>query len=159
MRKEKGADQDIGLEYLTQNWHFLTFPEPFLAARGHSLRNPGAFRSSVPAYNPMGASRIVSAKKHSGKVSKCSDLLYAFQTNVLVRPLLFPRSHSLIQSWFSQHVGTLGLWHAGRYWRQTTDVSQLILRPGFVFCSVIGKGVNFHFLLRINRRNILRCIQ
>ena len=86
MRKEKGADQDIGLEYLTQNWHFLTFPEPFLAARGHSLRNPDAFRSSVPAYNPMGASRIVSAKKHFCKVSKCSALLYAFQTNVLVRP-------------------------------------------------------------------------
>ncbi|WP_394915844.1 DUF6783 domain-containing protein [uncultured Robinsoniella sp.] len=46
---------------------------------------------SVPAYNPMGASRILSAKKHSGKVSKCTDLLYAFQTPLLVRPLLFPR--------------------------------------------------------------------
>ena len=91
VRKEKGTDQDIGLECLTQNWHFLTFPKRFLAARGHSLRNPDAFRSSLPAYNPMGANRIVSAKKHSGKVSKCSALLYAFQTNVLVRPLLFPR--------------------------------------------------------------------
>ena len=49
VRKEKGADQDIGLEGLPQNWHFLTFPEHFLAARGHSLRNPDAFRSSVPA--------------------------------------------------------------------------------------------------------------
>ena len=29
VRKEKGADQDIGLECLTQNWHFLTFPEHF----------------------------------------------------------------------------------------------------------------------------------
>jgi len=57
-----------------------------------------------------------------GKVSKCSDLLYAFQTNVLVRPLLFPRSHSLIQSWFSQLVGTLGLWHAEHDWLKTTDV-------------------------------------
>ncbi len=53
VRKEKGASQDIDLEGLPQNWHFLTFPEPFLAARGHSLRNPDAFRSSVPAYNPM----------------------------------------------------------------------------------------------------------
>ena len=49
VRKEKGADQDIDLEGLPQNWHFLTFPEHFLAARGHSLRNPDAFRSSVPA--------------------------------------------------------------------------------------------------------------
>ena len=54
VRKKKGADQDIGLEGLPQNWHFLTFPEHFLAARGHSLRNPDAFRSSLPAYNPMG---------------------------------------------------------------------------------------------------------
>ena len=91
VQKEKGASQDIDLEGLPQNWHFLTFPEPFLAARGHSLRNPDAFRSSLPAYNPMGASRIVSAKKHSGKVSKYSALLYAFQINVLARPLLFPR--------------------------------------------------------------------
>ena len=72
-----------------QNWYFLTFPKRFLAARGHSLRNPDAFRSSLPAYNPMGASRIVSAKKHSGKVSKCSALLYAFQINVLARPFSF----------------------------------------------------------------------
>ncbi|WP_156042974.1 hypothetical protein [Robinsoniella sp. KNHs210] len=42
------------MEGLPQNWHFLTFPEHFLAARGHSLRNPDAFRSSLPAYNPMG---------------------------------------------------------------------------------------------------------
>ena len=76
VRKEKGADQDIGLEGLPQNWHFLTLPEHFLAARGHSHLNPDGFGSSVPAYNPMGASRIVSAKKHSGKVSKCSALLY-----------------------------------------------------------------------------------
>ncbi len=60
-----------------QNWYFLTFPKSFLAARGHSPRNPDAFRSSVPAYNPMGASRIVSAKKHFEKVSKYSALLYA----------------------------------------------------------------------------------
>ena len=53
VRKEKGASQDIDLEGLPQNWYFLTFPEHFLAARGHSLRNPDAFRSSVPAYNPM----------------------------------------------------------------------------------------------------------
>ncbi len=53
LRKEKGASQDIDLEGLPQNWYFLTFPERFLAARGHSLRNPDAFRSSVPAYNPM----------------------------------------------------------------------------------------------------------
>ena len=33
--KEKGASQDIDLEGLPQNWNFLTFPEPFLAARGH----------------------------------------------------------------------------------------------------------------------------
>ena len=79
----------MGLEGLPQNWHFLTFPKPFLAARGHSLRNPDGFGSSLPAYNPMGASRIVSAKKHSGKVSKCSDLLYAFQINVLARPFSF----------------------------------------------------------------------
>ena len=31
VQKEKGADQDIGLEGLPQNWHFLTFPEHFLA--------------------------------------------------------------------------------------------------------------------------------
>ncbi|KLU69001.1 MAG: hypothetical protein RHS_5178 [Robinsoniella sp. RHS] len=31
VRKEKGADQDIGLEGLPQNWHFLTFPKHFLA--------------------------------------------------------------------------------------------------------------------------------
>ena len=60
-----------------QNWYFLTFPKRFLAARGHSPRNPDAFLGSVPAYNPMGASRIVSAKKHSEKVSKYSALLYA----------------------------------------------------------------------------------
>ena len=60
-----------------QNWYFLTFPKSFLAARGHSPRNPDAFLGSVPAYNPMGASRIVSAKKHSEKVSKYSALLYA----------------------------------------------------------------------------------
>ncbi len=96
------------MEGLPQNWHFLTFPEHFLAARGHSLRNPDAFRSSLPAYNPMGASRIVSAKKHPGKVSKCSALLYAFQTNILVRPLLFPGCSLLIQSWFSQHGGPWG---------------------------------------------------
>ena len=62
---------------LTQNWYFLSFPKSFLAARGHSPRNPDAFLGSVPAYNPMGASRIVSAKKHSEKVSKYSALLYA----------------------------------------------------------------------------------
>ncbi|WP_394924212.1 hypothetical protein, partial [uncultured Robinsoniella sp.] len=44
VRKEKGASQDIDLEGLPQNWYFLTFPEHFLAARGHSLRNPDAFR-------------------------------------------------------------------------------------------------------------------
>ena len=60
-----------------QNWYFLTFPKRFLVARGHSPRNPDAFLGSVPAYNPMGASRIVSAKKHSEKVSKYSALLYA----------------------------------------------------------------------------------
>ena len=49
VRKEKGADQERCLEGLTQNWHFLTFPKRFLAARGYSLRNPDAFRSSVPA--------------------------------------------------------------------------------------------------------------
>ena len=56
----------------------------------------------------MGASRILSTKKHSGKVSKCTDLLYAFQTPAMVRPLLFPRCSLLIQSWFSQHGGTPG---------------------------------------------------
>ncbi|KLU72038.1 MAG: hypothetical protein RHS_2123 [Robinsoniella sp. RHS] len=54
VRKEKAADQDRCLEGLTQNWYFLTFPEHFLAARGHSLQNPDAFCSSLPAYNPMG---------------------------------------------------------------------------------------------------------
>ena len=34
---------------LPQNWYFLTFAERFLAARRHSLRNPDAFRSSLPA--------------------------------------------------------------------------------------------------------------
>ena len=45
----------------------------------------------------------------------------------------------LIQSWFSQHDGTLGLWHAGCYWHKANDVKQLILRTGFVFLSVIRK--------------------
>ena len=49
VRKEKGAAHDRRLEGLPQNWHFLTFPERFLAARGHSLRNTDAFRSSLPA--------------------------------------------------------------------------------------------------------------
>ena len=49
VRKEKGADQERCLEGLTQNWHFLTFPKRFLAARGHSPRNPDAFLGSVPA--------------------------------------------------------------------------------------------------------------
>ena len=70
----------------------------------------------------MGASRILSAKKHSGKVSKCSDLLYAFQTPAMVRPLLFPGCSLLIQSWFSQHGWAPGLWHAGRDWRKATDL-------------------------------------
>ncbi len=53
VRKEKGGSQDIDLEGLPQNWYFLTFPKHFLAARGHSPRNPDAFLGSVPAYNPM----------------------------------------------------------------------------------------------------------
>ena len=49
VRKGKGADLDWWLDGLTQNWHFLTFPERFLAARGHSHRNPDGFRCSLPA--------------------------------------------------------------------------------------------------------------
>ncbi len=142
------------MEGLPQNWHFLTFPEHFLAARGHSLRNPDAFRSSLPAYNPMGASRIVSAKKHSGKVSKCSALLYASQTNVLVRPLLFPGCNLLIQSWFSQQGGAPGLWHAGRDWHKATDLENGIC---FSFCN--QKKEQTFFFFYANSRNILRSIQ
>ncbi|KLU72630.1 MAG: hypothetical protein RHS_1327 [Robinsoniella sp. RHS] len=55
------------MEGLPQNWHFLTFPEYFLAARGHSLRNPDAFRSSLPAYNPMGAVELYPPKSTPGR--------------------------------------------------------------------------------------------
>ncbi|MFD1406540.1 hypothetical protein [Robinsoniella peoriensis] len=39
---------------LTAELAFSNLPRALLAARGHSFRNPDAFRSSLPAYNPMG---------------------------------------------------------------------------------------------------------
>ncbi|MDU7031498.1 MAG: hypothetical protein E6357_27975, partial [Clostridiales bacterium] len=51
---------------------------------------------------------------------------------------------------FSQHDGTLGLWHAGRDWRKATDVKQLILRTAFVFHSAIRKRSRRYLLLCIN---------
>ena len=68
--------------------------------------------------------RIRSTKKHSRKVSKCTDLLHAFQTPVQIRPLLFPRCSLLIQSWFSQDDGTPGVWRAGRYWYRTNKAHE-----------------------------------
>jgi len=67
VRKEKGADLDWCLEGLTQNWHFLTFLKRFLAARGHSLRNPDGFRSSLPSSYPMGAIEYDPPKNTPGR--------------------------------------------------------------------------------------------
>ena len=93
---------------LPQNWYFLTFAEPFLAARGHSLRNPDAFRSSVPAYNPMGASRIVSAKKHSAKLRKYSALLYASSAHISFPPPSFRDSCYCHKAGFLSRLEPLG---------------------------------------------------
>ncbi len=91
-----------------QNWYFLTFPKCFLAARGHSPRNPDAFLGSVPAYNPMGASRIVSAKKHSEKVSKYSALLYASYAHTSFPRPSFRDSVYRNKAGFLSVVGPLG---------------------------------------------------
>ncbi|MHA9742325.1 DUF6783 domain-containing protein [Robinsoniella peoriensis] len=87
----------------TPNPGYIARYAPFI--RGKSPTNCDAqltemnfITRSVPAYNPMGASRILSAKKHSGKVSKCTDLLYAFQTPLLVHPLIFPDTTYHLQS-------------------------------------------------------------
>ncbi|MBS5081006.1 MAG: hypothetical protein E7B11_07305 [Clostridiales bacterium] len=57
----------MGEGSVEQNWYFLTFPKRFLAARGHSLRNPDGFRSSLPASYPMGAIEYDPPKNTSEK--------------------------------------------------------------------------------------------
>ena len=93
---------------LPQNWYFLTFAERFLAARGHSLRNPDAFRSSVPAQYPMGASRILSAKKHSAKLSKYSALLYASSAHISFPPPSFRDSVYCHKAGFLSRLEPMG---------------------------------------------------
>ena len=93
---------------LPQNWYFLTFAERFLAARGHSLRNPDAFRSSVPAQYPMGANRILSAKKHSAKLSKYSALLYASSAHISFPPPSFRDSCYRHKAGFLSRLEPLG---------------------------------------------------